>query len=62
MQDCQFVLSRLLPVCNLQLLFVKTVLLFFLWCFTLNFVNFKFIDTLKSQSDNFIFLTPTFVT
>ena len=50
MLGCQCVLSHLLPVLNFTVVF------------TLNFIHFKFINTLNySERDNFIFSTPAFV-
>ena len=55
MQDCKYILSHLLPVCNLSVQGIKTTYNYclsrrfsiLLWCFTLNSVYFKFIDTLN---------------
>ena len=55
LQDCQYVLSHLLPECNLLVQGPKITYNYclsrrfyvLLWCFTLNFVHFKFINTLN---------------
>ena len=71
LQDCQYFLSHLLPVCNLlvqgskynlQLLFVKTVLNFY--CGVLLWISFILNSFIRwtSKHDNFIFSPPTFVT
>ena len=54
MQDCKYVLSHLLPVCDMLVQGPKITYYYcdgfkikIMLCFTLNFVYFKFIDTLN---------------
>ena len=61
MQDYQYDLSHLLPVCNLLVQGPKITYNYclsrrsgLLWWFTLNFVHFKFINTLSQQTWYFL--------
>ena len=70
MQDYQYDLSHLLPVCNLLVQGPKITYNYYcfsrrsglLWCFTLNFVHSKFIHSWTSKRDIFNFSAPIFVT
>ena len=76
MQDYQYDLSHMLPVCNLLVQGPKITYNYclsrrsgLLWCFTLNFILNNYVEFIlnslirwTSKRDNFIFSAPTFVT